>query len=98
VCTLDLSDTSKNSSKLRNIRYIISSSLWSITLPGFQLVTLQHACLPRLSQYDGALTGLTIHCGSFLANAMSLTLVQMMHATKFLPVLYISTSRWNAFP
>jgi hypothetical protein len=92
VRTLILSDTSKDGNKLRQIRYIISLSSSSITLPGFQLVTLQHACLPRLSQYDGALTGLTIHCVSFLANAVSLTLVQTLHATKLLPILYIRNS------
>jgi hypothetical protein len=47
---------------------------------------------PRLSQYDAALTGLTIHCVNFLANAMSLTLVQTLHATKLLPILYIRNS------
>jgi hypothetical protein len=61
VRTLILSDTFKDGNKLRQIRYMVSSSSPSITLPGFQVVTLQHACLPRLSQYGGALTGLTIH-------------------------------------
>jgi hypothetical protein len=92
VRTLILSDTSKDGDKLRQIRYITSSFSSSITLPGFQIVTLQHACLPRLSQYDGALTGLTIHCVSFFANAMGLTLIQTLHATKLLPILYIRNS------
>jgi hypothetical protein len=92
VRTLILSDTSKDGDKLRQIRYITSSFSSSITLPGFRIVTLQHACLPQLSQYDGALTGLTIHCVSFFANAMGLTLIQTLHATKLLPILYIRNS------
>jgi hypothetical protein len=92
VRTLIFSDTFKDGNKLRQIRYMISSSSPSITLPGFRVVTLQHACLPRSSQYGGALKGLTIHCVSFLANAMSLTLVQTLHATKLLPILYFRNS------